>query len=117
MLRHYDGIPSVKQILEDWHSLYKLATKQARIKNEYSKLSVWETLERESPMHLDGFRGNEYIVVRLMYNKIDKKKYYDVRIFEVQNGILKKTDRGIYLPIHVWNEVKQCLNELARRTK
>lgn len=82
-----------------------------------SKKGVWETLERESPLHLNGYKDNEYLVIRAMYNKVDKKKYIDIRIFEVQNGVARKTDKGVYLPIEIWDQVKQCLNEVTRRIK
>lgn len=85
------------------------------VKKGMSRKSVWESLERETPLHLQSYKDNEYLVVRIMYNKVDKKKYYDVRIFELINGILKKTDRGVYLPIVIWDQVKQCLNEITRR--
>lgn len=68
-------------------------------------------------MHTQSYTGNEYLVVRVMYNKVDKKKYLDIRIFEMGNGVLKKTDKGVYLPIQMWDEVKQCLNEIHRRIK
>jgi hypothetical protein len=82
-----------------------------------SKKGLWEVLERESPLHLESYKDNEYLVVRVMYNKVDRKKYMDVRIFEMTNGKLVKTDKGVYLPIQIWDNVKQCLNEIARRIK
>jgi hypothetical protein len=87
------------------------------VRKGLSKKGVWEILERESPLHLQGYKDNEYLVVRVMYNKVDKKKYMDVRIFEVTNGKLVKTDKGVYLPIQIWDQVKQCLNEIVRRIK
>lgn len=117
MLRHYAGDRFVKQALEDWHSLYKLARKEVSVRKGLSKTTVWEILERESPLHTQSYKGNEYLVVRVMYNKVDKKKYVDIRIFEMNNGVLKKTDKGVYLPIAIWGEVKQCLNEIVRRIK
>ena len=115
MLRHYAGNPFVQQVIEDWHSLYKLARKEVRVKQGLSRIDVWETLERESPLHLEGYKDNEYLVVRLMYNKVDKKKYYDVRIFELYGGKMRKTNKGVYLPIDIWEKVKQCLNQITRR--
>jgi hypothetical protein len=82
-----------------------------------SKKGLWEVLERESPLHLESYKDNEYLVVRVMYNKVDRKKYMDVHIFEMTNGKLVKTDKGVYLPIQIWDNVKQCLNEIARRIK
>ena len=52
-----------------------------------------------------------------MYNKVDKKNYLDIRIFEMQNGKLCKTDKGAYFPTSAAKEVKQCLDDLIRRMK
>lgn len=107
----------MQQILEDWLSLWKLACKYVSVKKGASKKGVWELLERNSPLHLEGYKDNEYVVVRVLYNKVDKKKYADIRIFEVKDGIAKKTNKGVYLPLSKWEEVKQCLNEITRRIK
>lgn len=117
MLRHYAGNPFVEQIIEDWHSLFALATKQVSVKRGLSRIDVWEVLERELPLHLEGYKDNEYLVIRLLYNKVDKKKYIDIRVFSMSNGKLKKTNKGIYLPIPVWKSLKGILNYLYERNK
>lgn len=85
------------------------------VKKGLSKKSVWETLERVSPLHLNTHKGNEYLVIRVLYNKVDRKYYFDVRIFELQNGKLKKTDKGVFLPIENWSQAKEILNAFERK--
>jgi len=82
-----------------------------------SKKTVWELIERSTPLHLEGYRDNEFLIIRVLYNKVDKKKYVDIRIYEINNGIPKKTDKGTYFPLKLWENLKQCLNEITRRIK
>lgn len=72
-------------------------------------------MERVSPLHLNTHKGNEYLVIRVLYNKVDRKYYFDVRIFELQNGKLKKTDKGVFLPIENWSQAKEILNAFERK--
>lgn len=74
-------------------------------------------IERQPPIHLDSYKDNEYLVVRLLYNKVDKKNYIDTRIFELVSGKLRKTEHGLALPIKNWEEIKQRLNEITRRIR
>lgn len=97
-------------MLDDWNDLLKIAFKVVTYKGERNK--VWELRERVVPRLLNSYEENEWLVARVLYNKIDKKDYIDLRIFkkvlrdeskEGENQYkMVRTNRGILLPVSVW---------------
>lgn len=115
MIRFYVGNNTVERLLEDWYSLLRLAKKQVSVKKGFTRKTVWELLERSSPRKLNSYRGNEFIVVRILFNKVDKKYYVDLRIFELIGQKMKATTKGVSLPVENWGDIKQCLNQMQRK--
>lgn len=112
--RLHSSNPIVIQILEDWPFLLKLASKEEIVKKKAIS-KVWELKERSVPTLIKTYKGEEWLVTRILFNNIDKRDYIDIRIFERQNNNFKKTERGICLPLSVADkQIESILRFMAK---
>lgn len=111
MLRHHTGHPVVAQVLDDWTSLNWLAVKENKLKKGESKKTVWELLERVAPIPLKN-KEDEWIVMRILFNKVERKHYLDLRVFKRVEGKFVKTGKGIHLPVGEWSKQLTMIENL-----
>jgi hypothetical protein len=96
----------------------KLALKQASIPKGSSKKTVWEVRERLQPLPLPSLEGNEFLVQRILFDKVSRKFYLDIRTFEKvvieKDGkpaeTLRITDKGTCYDLDTWIS---CLPQAA----
>jgi hypothetical protein len=85
--------------------------------------TVWELLERVIPIQSRNKRDDEWIVIRILRNKVEDRKYLDIRIFKKEaeefNGVkkekLKKTSKGKLLPLNEWKKYLPTIIKLVRK--
>lgn len=121
-MRWHSGNLYVSQFLDDWDELVWIAHYETsrKIKKEST---VWELLERVIPKQSRNLRDNEWIVIRILRNKVEDRKYLDIRIFRVEaeefNGVkkekLKKTSKGKLLPLNEWKKYLPTIIKLVRK--
>lgn len=115
MERWYSSNPIVSQILDDWFSICQLAKREVKLKKEESKKTVWELVERLAPIYSRSYEGNEWIIVRVIYNKVERKKYIDVRIYKKVENNFEKTDKGIYVSVENWDKLLLMIAKLLTK--
>ena len=121
-MRWHSGNLYVSQFLDDWDELVWIAHYETnrKIKKEST---VWELLERVIPKQGRNLRDNEWIVIRILRNKVEDRKYLDIRVFRVEseefNGVkkekLKKTSKGKLLPLNEWKKYLPTIIKLVRK--
>lgn len=123
MKRCHSGNLYVSQFLDDWDALVELANSQdikQRIKREGT---LWELLERAIPVQGKNRKDDEWIIIRVLKNKVEDKKYLDVRVFKKEaeefNGVktekFKRTSKGILLPLNEWKKYLPTIIKLVRK--
>ena len=121
-MRWHSGNLYVSQFLDDWDELTWLAHYETSRKLKQES-TVWELLERVIPIQGKNKRDDEWIVIRILRNKVEDRKYLDIRIFRKEaeefNGVkkekLKKTSKGKLLPLNEWKKYLPTIVKLVRK--
>ena len=126
-MRWHSGNLYVSQFLDDWDELVFLAhyetTMSKSKKRKLEKEGIWELLERVIPIQGKNKRDDEWIIIRVLYNKVEDRKYLDIRIFkkiaEEFNGVktekFKRTSKGTLLPLNEWKKYLPTIIKLMRK--
>ena len=121
-MRWHSGNLYVSQFLDDWDELVWLAHYETSRKLKQES-TVWELLERVIPIQGKNKRDDEWIVIRILINKVEDRKYLDIRVFRKEaeefNGVkkekLKKTSKGKLLPLNEWKKYLPTIIKLVRK--
>jgi hypothetical protein len=122
-MRWHSGNLYVSQFLDDWDELVYLSHGDNVSRKLKQESTVWELLERVIPIQSRNKRDDEWIVIRILRNKVEDRKYLDIRIFKKEaeefNGVkkekLKKTSKGKLLPLNEWKKYLPTIIKLVRK--
>jgi hypothetical protein len=122
-MRWHSGNLYVSQFLDDWDELVYLSHGDNVSRKLKQESTVWELLERVIPIQGRNKRDDEWIVIRILRNKVEDRKYLDIRIFRKEaeefNGVkkerLKKTSKGKLLPLNDWKKYLPTIIKLVRK--
>lgn len=122
-MRWHSGNLYVSQFLDDWDELVYLSHGNNVSRRLKQESTVWELLERVIPIQGKNKRDDEWIVIRILRNKVEDRKYLDIRIFRKEaeefNGVkkekLKKTSKGKLLPLNEWRKYLPTIIKLVRK--
>jgi hypothetical protein len=122
-MRWHSGNLYVSQFLDDWDELVYLSHSDNVSRKLKQESTVWELLERVIPIQSRNKRDDEWIVIRILRNKVEDRKYLDIRIFKKEaeefNGVkkerLKKTSKGKLLPLNEWKKYLPTIIKLVRK--
>lgn len=84
-----------------------------------SRRDVWEVRERLPPLPLTTEDGNEFLMIRILFNKVNRKFYLDIRTFtkeviekdEQAVESFKITEKGNNFDLDTW---ASCLPKAAK---
>lgn len=121
-MRWHSGNLYVSQFLDDWDELVYLSHGDVSRKLKQES-TIWELLERVIPIQGKNKRDDEWIVIRILRNKVEDRKYLDIRVFRKEaeefNGVkkekLKKTSKGKLLPLNEWKKYLPTIIKLVRK--
>lgn len=122
-MRWHSGNLYVAQFLDDWDELVYLSHGDNVGRKLKQESTVWELLERVIPIQGKNKRDDEWVVIRILRNKVENRKYLDIRIFRKEaeefNGVkkekLKKTSKGKLLPLNEWKKYLPTIIKLVRK--
>ena len=122
-MRWHSGNLYVSQFLDDWDELEWLAHYEKVGRKMKQESTVWELLERVIPIQGKNKRDDEWVVIRILRNKVEDRKYLDIRVFRKEaeefNGVkkekLKKTSKGKLLPLNEWKKYLPTIIKLVRK--
>lgn len=122
-MRWHSGNLYVSQFLDDWDELVYLSHGDSVSRKLKQESTVWELLERVIPIQGKNKRDDEWIVIRILRNKVENRKYLDIRVFRKEaeefNGVkkekLKKTSKGKLLPLNEWKKYLPTIIKLVRK--
>jgi hypothetical protein len=123
LMRWHSGNLYVSQFLDDWDELVYLSHGDNVSRKLKQESTVWELLERVIPIQGRNKKDDEWIVIRILRNKVEDRKYLDIRIFRKEaeefNGVkkekLKKTSKGKLLPLNEWRKYLPTIIKLVRK--
>lgn len=122
-MRWHSGNLYVSQFLDDWDELVYLSHGDNVGRKLKQESTVWELLERVIPIQGKNKRDDEWVVIRILRNKVEDRKYLDIRVFRKEaeefNGVkkerLKKTSKGKLLPLNEWKKYLPTIIKLVRK--
>ncbi len=122
-MRWHSGNLYVSQFLDDWDELVYLSHGDNVSRKLKQESTVWELLERVIPIQGKNKRDDEWVVIRILRNKVEDRKYLDIRVFRKEaeefNGVkkekLKKTSKGKLLPLNEWRKYLPTIIKLVRK--
>lgn len=113
----------MSQFLDDWDALVELATNKELKQKVKKEKTVWELLERAIPIQGKNKRDDEWTIIRVLRNKVEDRKYLDVRVFKKEaeefNGVkrekFKRTSKGTLLSLSEWKKHLPTIIKLVRK--
>ena len=122
-MRWHSGNLYVSQFLDDWDELVYLSHGDNVSRKLKQESTVWELLERVIPIQGKNKRDDEWVVIRILRNKVEDRKYLDIRVFRKEaeefNGVkkekLKKSSKGKLLPLNEWKKYLPTIIKLVRK--
>lgn len=109
-----------QRLLDDWDSLDALSNKTRLSPSKVSgkrDLNLWELVEQSLPLLI----GDKIWRVRVLYHKVEKRFYFDVREVTLHSNddmnYYLITDNGVVLPMVGWSKIIETIFKYLRKFK